>query len=136
MPEDRPSILAALTQVLTPASPWTCSWPRSGAHYGGRCFDSRIRAVRSAGGITGAVINITEITDRQAAMHLRETQARMFELLHEGVVVIDTDNMIRMANPAFERMFGFAPGTAVDTSIDDLIAQPPGAQRERSTSSC
>ena len=63
--------------------------------------------MRSPGGITGAVINITEITDRQAAMHLRETQARMFELLHEGVVVIDINNMIRMANPAFERMFGF-----------------------------
>jgi PAS domain S-box-containing protein len=36
-----------------------------------------------------------------------------------------------MANPAFERMFGFAPGTAVDTSIEDLIAQPPGVRRER-----
>ena len=56
------------------------------------------------------MINITEITDRQAAMHLRETQARMFELLHEGVVVIDINNMIRMANPAFERMFGFTAG--------------------------
>ncbi len=76
----------------------------------GRTFDSRIRAVRAPGGITGAVINITEITDRQAAMHLRETQARMFELLHEGVVVIDINNMIRMANPAFERMFGFQAG--------------------------
>ena len=28
-------------------------------------------------------------------------------------------------------MFGFTPGTAVDTSIDDLIAQPPGVRRER-----
>ena len=97
----------------------------------GRIFDSRIRAVRSPSGITGAVINITEITDRQAAMHLRETQARMFELLHEGVVVIDINNMIRMANPAFERMFGFTAGAAVDTSIDDLIAQPPGLLRDR-----
>src|SRR6185436_564278 len=97
----------------------------------GRIFDSRVRAVRSLNGITGAVINITEITDRHAAMRLRETQARMFELLHEGVVVIDINNMIRMANPAFERMFGFTAGTAVDTSIDDLIAQPPGMRRDQ-----
>jgi PAS domain S-box-containing protein len=103
----------------------------SGAAYGGRCFDARIRAVHSAGGISGAVINITEITDRQAAQHLRETQARMFELLHEGVVVIDAGNAIRMANPAFERMFGFAPGTAVESAVDDLIAQPPGAHRDQ-----
>jgi PAS domain S-box-containing protein len=39
--------------------------------------------------------------------------------------------MIRMANPAFERMFGFTTGAAVDTSMRDLIAQPPGPLRER-----
>ncbi|MEO8016404.1 MAG: PAS domain-containing protein [Pseudomonadota bacterium] len=129
VPEDRPSILAALTQVLQAGEPVEIQLASSGND--GRVFDSRIRAVRSPAGITGAVINITEITDRQAAQHLRETQARMFELLHEGVVVIDINNMIRMANPAFERMFGFQPGMAVDTSIDDLIAQVPGMRRDR-----
>ena len=129
--EDRASILAALQQVLTTGDPVDLQLASSGSQNGGRYFDSRIRAVRSPGGITGAVINITEITDRHAAMHLRETQARMFELLHEGVVVIDIDNRIRMANPAFERIFGFAAGTAVDTSIDDLIAQPQGVGGDR-----
>jgi PAS domain S-box-containing protein len=127
--EDRENILNALKQVLETGEPVDLQFTSSGTQYGGRYFDSRIRAVRSPTGITGAVINITEITDRHAAMHLRETQARMFELLHEGVVVIDVNNRIRMANPAFERMFGFTAGTAVDTSIDDLIAQPPGGQR-------
>jgi PAS domain S-box-containing protein len=127
--EDRPSILDALTQVLQTGEPVDLQMASSGND--GRTFDSRIRAVRAPGGITGAVINITEITDRQAAMHLRETQARMFELLHEGVVVIDINNMIRMANPAFERMFGFQAGTAVDTSIEDLIAQPTGMRRDQ-----
>jgi PAS domain S-box-containing protein len=129
VPEDRPSILAALSQVLKTGEPVDLQLASSGED--GRMFDSRVRAVSSPDGITGAVINITEITDRQAAQRLRETQARMFELLHEGVVVIDTKNMIRMANPAFERMFGFQPGSAVDTSIDDLIAQPPGMPRDR-----
>ncbi|MEO8061849.1 MAG: PAS domain-containing protein [Pseudomonadota bacterium] len=131
VPEDQPKILAALTQVLTTGESIDLQLASSGSNYGGRCFDSRIRAVRSPCGITGAVINITEITDKHAAMHLRETQARMFELLHEGVVVIDINNMIRMANPAFERMFGFTTGTAVDTSIDDLIAQPAGLRRDQ-----
>jgi len=127
--EDRQSILDALTQVLHTGEPVDLQMASSGND--GRTFDSRIRAVGAPGGITGAVINITEITDREAAMRLRETQARMFELLHEGVVVIDINNMIRMANPAFERMFGFQAGTAVDTSIDDLIAQPPGMRRDQ-----
>jgi two-component system sensor kinase FixL len=129
--EDRANILAALEQVLTTGEPVDLQLASSGANQGGRYFDSRIRAVRSPAGISGAVINITEITDRHAAQHLRETQARMFELLHEGVVVIDMNNMIRMANPAFERMFGFTAGAAVDTSFDDLIAQPPGTGRDR-----
>ncbi|HEU4591696.1 MAG TPA: PAS domain-containing protein [Steroidobacteraceae bacterium] len=130
VPEDRQRIHDALTQVLTTGESVDLQLASSGAPYGGRCFDSRIRAVHSPGGISGAVVNITEITDRQAAQLLRETQARMFELLHEGVVVVDARNRIRMANPAFERMFGFAPGTAVDTPIDDLIAQAPGVRRD------
>jgi PAS domain S-box-containing protein len=129
--EDRANILAALDQVLGTGDPVDIQL--ASAKQGGRYFDSRIRAVRSPAGISGAVINITEITDRQAAQHLRETQARMFELLHEGVVVVDINNTIRMANPAFERMFGFTAGMAVDTSIDDLIAQPPGVSRDRLT---
>jgi PAS domain S-box-containing protein len=127
--EDRPRILAALTQVLQTGEPADLQLASSGDD--GRVFDSRIRAVGTTGAITGAVVNITEITDRQAAMRLRETQARMFELLHEGVVVIDINNMIRMANPAFERMFGFPAGATVGTSIDDLISQPPGMRRDR-----
>ncbi|MDF3020320.1 MAG: hypothetical protein K0Q92_1623 [Steroidobacteraceae bacterium] len=96
-----------------------------------RVFDARIRPVLTGKGIQGAVINVTEITDRRAATQLRETQARMFELLHEGVVVIDNQSTIRMANPAFERMFGFAAGAAVDTSIADLIAPTAGMLRDR-----
>jgi PAS domain S-box-containing protein len=129
--EDRAAILDALAQVLETGQPVDLQLAGSGPDNSGRYFDARIRAVSSGGEITGAVINVTEITDRHAAMHLRETQARMFELLHEGVVVIDVENRIRMANPAFERMFGFAAGTAVGTSMDDLIAQPSALRRER-----
>ena len=46
-------------------------------------------------------------------------------------VVIADDHTNRMANPAFERMFGFAPGTAVDTPLEDLLAQPAGVRRDQ-----
>ncbi len=129
--EDRPDIVKAVQRVLETGEPVDLQLAGTGPDHGGRYFDSRIRAVRAERGISGAVINITEITDRHAAVRLRETQARMFELLHEGVVVVDINNMIRMANPAFERMFGFTAGTAVGTSIEDLIAQSPGLRRDR-----
>jgi PAS domain S-box-containing protein len=127
-PQDRETLVAALKQVLETGEPVDLQFLNRGVEE--RFFDARIRAVESGNGIGGAVINITEITDRQAAMQLRETQARMFELLHEGVVVIDINNTIRMANPAFERMFGFAAGGAVNTPIDELIARAPGMRRD------
>jgi PAS domain S-box-containing protein len=127
-PRDREALRNALQRVLDTGEPVDLEL---GIEAGdSRYFDARIRPVVTADGITGAVINVTEITDRRAATQLRETQARMFELLHEGVVVVDTDNTIRMANPAFERMFGFEAGGAVDTPIDELIAQQPGGRRD------
>jgi PAS domain S-box-containing protein len=126
---DRDALRAAVQRVIDTGEPVDIELGNSNED--ARFFDARIRPVLTGKGIKGAVINVTEVTDRRAATQLRETQARMFELLHEGVVVIDVNNMIRMANPAFEHMFGFAPGTAVDTSIDDLIAQAPGMRRDR-----
>lgn len=120
-PKDRESLRLAVQRVLDTGEPVDLELGIEGEET--RFFDARIRPVHTGEGITGAVINVTEITDRRAATQLRETQARMFELLHEGVVVVDAQNLIRMANPAFERMFGFPGGGAVDTPIDALIAQ-------------
>jgi PAS domain S-box-containing protein len=126
-PRDRDALRVAVQRVLDTGEPVDIELGSSPEE--ARFFDARIRPVNSQEGITGAVINVTEITDRRAATQLRETQARMFELLHEGVVVIDTANVIRMANAAFERMFGFEPGEAVNTPIDQLIVQGPGVHR-------
>lgn len=123
-PGDRDALREAVQRVLDTGEPVDLELGNSSEDL--RVFDARIRPVLTGKGIKGAVINVTEITDRRAASQLRETQARMFELLHEGVVVIDAHNIIHMANPAFERMFGFTPGAAVNTSIDDLIAQTAG----------
>jgi PAS domain S-box-containing protein len=128
-PQDQEPLRRAIQRVLDTGQP--VDMELCGPAGEGRFFDARIRPVDTGKGITGAVINVTEITDRRAATQLRETQARMFELLHEGVVVIDVDNVIRMANPAFERMFGFVAGGAVDTPIDDLIVQVAGVRREK-----
>jgi PAS domain S-box-containing protein len=128
-PRDQEALKIAIQRVLDTGEPVDVELGSDAAE--ARFFDARIRAVRSDTQITGAVINVTEITDRRAATQLRETQARMFELLHEGVVVIDTDNTIRMANPAFERMFGFVPGGAVDTPLGSLIVPQTGVRREQ-----
>ncbi|HEX6639333.1 MAG TPA: PAS domain-containing protein [Steroidobacteraceae bacterium] len=129
-PKDRVALREAVTRVLATGEHVDLDL-ELGAPDDMRFFDARIRPVRSEQGIKGAVINVTEITDRRAASQLRETQARMFELLHEGVVVIDARNTIRMANQAFERMFGFTSGGAVDVPIHELIAPAAGMRRDQ-----
>jgi PAS domain S-box-containing protein len=91
---------------------------------GHRVFELRVRAVRSGERVAGAVINATEVTRRREADELRRTQARMLETLREAVAVIQSDGVIRLANPAFERLFEFAPGTAVGHSLVPLLVVP------------
>ncbi len=64
----------------------------------------------------------TDITARRAADELRATQARILDALREAVAVVDLDNVIRIANPSFEAMFGFAPGEAVGASLEPHVA--------------
>ena len=89
VPEHRDGLLDALTRVLDTGESVDLQLASAAASTAAAVSIRASARCVHPGGISGAVVNITEITDRQAAQHLRETQARMFELLHEGVVVID-----------------------------------------------
>jgi PAS domain S-box-containing protein len=88
---------------------------------GRRVFELRLRPVKEGNRIAGAVINATEITRRREADELRETQARMLETLSEAVAMVQPNGIIRLANASFDRLFGFAAGGAVGTSLAQLI---------------
>jgi PAS domain S-box-containing protein len=88
---------------------------------GRRVFELRLRPVKERSRIAGAVINATEITRRREADELRETQARMLETLSEAVAMVQPNGIIRLANASFDRLFGFAAGGAVGTSLAHLI---------------
>jgi PAS domain S-box-containing protein len=75
-------------------------------------------------------MNATEITRRREADELRETQARMLETLREAVAMVQPDGIIRLANASFDRLFGFATGGAIGTSLVHHVATDDSASDE------
>ena len=68
---------------------------------------------------------VHDITDRKASEEILRTQALAIEVMHEGVVLSDSMGIIRMTNPAFDRMFRLAPGAAVGKHLNGLGCDPP-----------
>ena len=48
---------------------------------------------------------VHDITDRKTNEEVLRSQALAIEVMHEGVVLSDSGGIIRMTNPAFDRMF-------------------------------
>jgi PAS domain S-box-containing protein len=78
------------------------------SEHGPRYLELRARAVQADGRIFGAVVNITEVTERHAQQDAMRTQARILETMQEGVVLIDAaSGVVKLINPMFARMFGY-----------------------------
>jgi len=96
-----------------------------------RCLEMRVRAVQSGDHMLGAVVNITEVTEQRAQRDTLRTQARILETMREGVVLVDAGSMIvRLTNPAFERLFGYRGSELIGQSVAPLIGVP-GHQRKK-----
>ena len=90
-----------------------------------RTFEVRVRAVRSDERIVGAVVNVTEVTERQTQQIALRTQARILETMREGVVLVDANNCIRLTNPTFDAMFGYRSDELLGKPVNPLVGMPP-----------
>jgi PAS domain S-box-containing protein len=68
---------------------------------------------------------VHDITDRKANEEVLRTQALAIEVMHEGVVLSDSGGIIRMTNPAFERMFRVGHGAVIGKHLAQLPCDPP-----------
>jgi PAS domain S-box-containing protein len=71
---------------------------------------------------------VADISERkQTEVLLRKKEARL-ELLWQtnpnGLLVVDAEGRIQMANPALERMFGYAPGELLNRAVESLVPEP------------
>ena len=68
---------------------------------------------------------------KQAEEALRESQARIQAILDtavDGIITIDEQGIVEIANPAVERLFGYAPADLIGRNISMLMPSP---HRER-----
>jgi PAS domain S-box-containing protein len=68
---------------------------------------------------------VHDITDRKANEEVLRSQALAIEVMLEGVVLSDSGGIIRMTNPAFDRMFRIGRGTLIGKHLRHLPCDPP-----------
>jgi PAS domain S-box-containing protein len=68
---------------------------------------------------------VHDISDRKATEELLRSQAHALEVMQEGVVLSDSGGIIRMTNPAFDRMLGFVSGSLIGHHLRELPFDPP-----------
>ena len=87
-----------------------------------RYFEMRAAPVIEQSAVAGLTVAVTEITQRKLAESTLRTQATILETMREGVAVITRDGVVQLTNPAFDRMFGYAPGEVVGLSVAELFS--------------
>jgi PAS domain S-box-containing protein len=68
---------------------------------------------------------VHDITDRKTNEEVLRSQALAIEVMHEGAVLSDGEGIIRMTNPAFDRMFRIERGALLGKHLDQLPCDPP-----------
>jgi two-component system, LuxR family, sensor kinase FixL len=130
-PEDRARVHEIFERVINTGAPCDFEQVFTDSQHHLRCLEMRVRAVQSGQQMLGAVVNITEVTEQRAQRDMLRTQARILETMREGVVLVDAATLVvRLTNPAFDRLFGYRPEELIGQPIGPLISVP-GSQRKR-----
>jgi PAS domain S-box-containing protein len=86
-------------------------------------FEHRIMPVIESGVVRSVTVAVTDVTERKRAENELHTQARILETMREGVVLVDPANyVIKLTNPTFDRMFGYAAAELLGRSIEPLFS--------------
>jgi two-component system sensor histidine kinase/response regulator len=77
------------------------------------------------GVLIGCVVSFTDVTERKASeQRLRETEQYFRSVLErapDGLLVVDADGTISMANAQCERLFGYTRGELVGQKVEMLV---------------
>ena len=131
-PADRARVHEIFEHVMKTGEPRDFDQMILDSDRGPRYLELRARAVQADGRIFGAVVNITEVTDRHSQQDAMRTQSRILETMQEGVVLIDAANgMVKQTNPMFARMFGYDSRDELMGRSADSLFSTRALQRSR-----
>jgi PAS domain S-box-containing protein len=81
--------------------------------------------VKHDGSVSRYIGVVHDITDRKVNEEVLRSQALAVEVMQEGVVLSDSHGVIRMTNPALDRMFRVSAGELIGKHLDELPCEPP-----------
>ncbi|HEV8541175.1 MAG TPA: response regulator, partial [Verrucomicrobiae bacterium] len=103
-------------------------WRKDGV---GIPVEYRTTPIVKNGKVLGAVVSFSDIAERKRAeQRLRETEQffrGVLELAPDGLMVVDSDGIIRLANAQTERLFGYTRSELVGQNVEILV--PPEVRR-------
>jgi PAS domain S-box-containing protein len=115
---------SAYERVLTTGE--SLAFDRAVAGPDGRIYhyDFRMRPVRVGAEVTGVVFSAIDVTRQRGADAAVRTQARILDMMAEGVVLVGAAGAIRLTNPACDAMFGYGPNELAGRPVDTLFSLP------------
>ena len=136
--EDRPIMHATLEEISRGKDTWDHTYRFVQADGTALWIQSLGRAYRDAAGqvtrLTGLELDVTERRRNEEALQARRDEEHdrelrlLLETATQGIVSVDAQGTIMMANRSIEAMFGWAPGELIGQSIERLV---PSLSRDR-----
>lgn len=81
--------------------------------------------------LIGTIQDVTDRIDAGQAARLRDARIRaILETAVDAILVIDTHGIIQLANPAIERLFGYAPDELIGRNVSMLMPSPDGERHD------
>jgi PAS domain S-box-containing protein len=89
---------------------------------GRRTFEYQFRPLNDDVGVAAVVIRCSESTARRATQQAARLQSHVLEALNDGVLLIGADSVVKLFNPAAQRLLGWHGRPLVGEPITEVSA--------------
>jgi PAS domain S-box-containing protein len=121
-PREKCPMWVAVTQGKPAHVEDECLWRKDGS---GLPVEYRATPMSKDGVVVGSVVSFTDITERKASeQRLRETEQYFRSVLErapDGLLVVDADGTISMANAQCEMLFGYTRDELIGHKVEMLV---------------
>jgi PAS domain S-box-containing protein len=128
-PREKCPMWVAVTQGKSAHVEDECLWRKDGS---GLPVEYRATPMSKDGVVIGCVVSFTDVTERKASeQRLRDTEQYFRSVLErapDGLLVVDADGTISMANAQCERLFGYGRDELIGNKVEMLVPDEIRAQ--------
>ena len=101
-------------------------------YLGPRIFEYQFRPLNDDAGVAAVVISCSEATARRATLQAARLHSHVLEAMHDGVLLVGADSVVKMFNPAAQRLLGWQGRHLAGQSIANIDAALASAMQRLS----